>query len=392
MDAQRVRRIKAAMKAGKLDALILRMPENIVMGFGVWPMNGFSYAVFTADAGPAAVVAPSCEDQEMDECWAPDVRFFVWPRLAMPDPLEAVRGELRQIAKSHGLTKARIGYEGGFECVAPPHNAAEPMVACEGSIAYLKSILPAAKWRDATDLLHAQRATKTAREIAKLRVAHKVADFGLRKFMGSVRPGVSEAELAGIVYSECLARGVRLQGVRHVNPYPQVSSGCNTYRAWRPVVTTGKRKLRNGEIALLELAVCVDGFWADVTRPKAAGEPSKVQKEAFAAVKAAQAAAVKCIRPGVKTSLPDSISRRVLIDAGFEADIVHLTGHGIGFRYHEPEPVLIDAPGSAKFKTGHVCSVEPGLYNRNWGGIRIEDNVAVTKGGAEILTKAPKQL
>ena len=68
MDKQRIRRLKTALRNAGLDAMILRLPENIVMSFGVWPMNGFSYAVLTADKGPLALIAPSCEDQAMDGC------------------------------------------------------------------------------------------------------------------------------------------------------------------------------------------------------------------------------------------------------------------------------------------------------------------------------------
>ncbi len=390
-DTQRIRRIKTALKADGLDAMILRLPENIVMSLGVWPMNGFSYAVVTAGAGPVALIAPSCEDQEMDDCWAKDVRFFTWPRLGMPDPLETIRSHVRDVARKHKLTRARIGYEGSFEGVAPPHNAGEPLVACEGSISYLKSLLPAARWTDATDLLHRQRSTKTPAEICKLRRTHRVAALGLKAFMRAVRVGASEAKLASIVYAECLTKGVTFRGVRHVNVFPQISSGPNAYRAWRPIVTTGKRRLRSGEIAVLELAVCVDGLWADVTRVKVAGRPSAVQKAAFAAVRSAQRAALTSIKAGVKASLPDIVARKILIDAGFEADLVHLTGHGLGFRYHEPEPFLVEG-NDLKLKVGHVCSVEPGLYNRSWGGIRLEDNIAVTATGAEVLTHAPKQL
>lgn len=391
MDKERIRRIKKALISEKLDALILRLPENIVMSCDVWPMVGFSYAVITASDGPVALIAPSSEDMEMAECRVDDIRFFTWPRLGMPDPLESIRTEIRSIAKKHGLMRASIGYEGGFENVAPSHNAGELMVASESSIAYLKSILPSAKWVDATAVLNSLRATKTDMEIDRLRTAHKVAGFGLKKFMASVRPGVSEAELAGIVYTECMSRGVNLRGVKHVNVYPQISSGSNTYRAWRPIVTTGRRQIKSGEIAVLELAVCVDGFWADVTRVKVAGKPSIIQKKVFSAVKAAQAAAIDCIKPGVKAETPDIVASRVLVEHGFKKNIVHLTGHGLGFRYHEPEPFLI-AGNSMRLKKGHVFSVEPGLYSSEWGGIRLEDNVVVIAGGVEVLTKAAKKL
>jgi Xaa-Pro dipeptidase len=391
VDCERICRLQTALREAKLDALVLRLPENIVMSFGVWPMNGFSYAVFTAEAGPVALIAPSCEDEEMDGCWAGAPRYFVWPRLEMEDPLTAIGRELREVTKRHKLARARIGYEGSFECVAPAHNAGEAMVPCESSIAWLKSLLPQAKWRDAAGLLHEQRAVKTPAEIARLRLAHQVAGYGLKKFMAAVVPGMTEAQVAAMVYGECLTKGVKLREARHVNVYPQISSGPNAHRAWRPVVTTGNRRLRSGEIALLELAVCVDGFWADVTRVKAVGRPTALQKEIFATVKAAQHAALKTIAPGVEARTPHEAATRVLIEAGFEKFMVHLTGHGVGFRYHEPEPFLM--PGNTQpLLIGHVCSVEPGLYDPSFGGIRIEDNIAVTANGAEVLSKAPRRL
>jgi Xaa-Pro dipeptidase len=390
MDQDRVDRMRAVLRKAKLDALVLRLPENIVMGFGVWPMNGFSYAVFTADVGPAALVAPSCEDEEMGGCWT-DVRFFTSPRLDAPDPATAIHDAMTGVLGQHKLKRGRIGYEGSFECVAPSHNPGEVVVPRETSKAFLESFAPSARWIDATSLLYDLRATKTEQEIARLRVAHQVAGFGLKKFHEAVAPGKTEAELAAVVYGACLTRGVRLRQVRHINVYPQVSGGANSCRAWRPVVTTGPRRLRAGEIALLELAVCVDGFWADVTRVKAAGKPSPLQKDVFAAVAAAQKAALAAIAPGVEAHVPHDEATRVLIGAGFKKYMLHLTGHGLGFSYHEPEPFL--TPGNnAKLRVGHVCSVEPGLYGREFGGIRLEDNVAVTADGAENLTKAVKTI
>jgi Xaa-Pro dipeptidase len=391
VDRERIERMRAALRKAKLDGLVLRLPENIVMGFGVWPMNGFSYAVFTADGGPVTLLAPSCEDEEMEGCWADDVRFFTWPRLDMPDPVTAVRNAMTDVLTRCKLKRGRIGYEGSFEFVAPSHNAGEVIVPCESSKVFLESFAPSARWIDATQLLHELRATKTEQEIARLRVAHKVAGFGLDRFHKAVAPGKTEAELAAVVYEACLTRGVRLGQARHINVYPQVSAGPNSVRAWRPVVTTGRRKLRSGEVALLELAVCVDGFWADVTRIKVAGKASTLQRDVFATVVAAQKAALAAIRSGVEAYVPHEQATKVLVDAGFQRYMVHLSGHGLGFRYHEPEPFLM--PGNRqKLRVGHVCSVEPGLYGREFGGIRLEDNVAVTTEGAENLTKAAKTL
>jgi Xaa-Pro dipeptidase len=391
MDTERIRRLKAALRGFKLDALVLRLPENIVMSFGVWPMNGFSYAVFTAEAGPVALIAPSCEDEEMDGCWAGKPKFFTWPRLGMEDPFTAISRELDKVIERHNLGKSQIGYEASFECVAPAHNAGEVITPCESSIAWLKSLAPQAKWRDASGLLHRQRAIKTPKEIDRLRLAHRAAAFGLKKFMAAVVPGMTEAQAASLVYAECLTKGVKLNRVRHINVYPQISSGPNSHRAWRPIVTTGKRRMRSGEIALLELAVCVDGFWADVTRVKAVGRSTALQREVFAVVKAAQAAAVKAIRPGVECRVPHEAATQVITDAGMQKFMVHLTGHGLGFRYHEPEPFLM--PGNEpKLEIGHVCSVEPGLYDPSFGGIRIEDNIAVAADGAELLSTAPRRL
>ena len=146
MDRKRIQRLRRALREEKLDALVLRLPENIVMALGVWPMNGFSYAVVTAEAGPLALIAPSCEDEEMDGCWADHVRYFTWPRLRMPDPLEAIADHLRDIARPHGLARARIGYEGSFDAVAPPHNAGEVMVEAFRPINSTHSPLRPAAW------------------------------------------------------------------------------------------------------------------------------------------------------------------------------------------------------------------------------------------------------
>ncbi len=396
MDQERIRRLRGALRSARLDALILRLPENLVMACGHWPMNGFSHALVTAEAGPVALIAPSCEDEETAGCWCPDIRFFIWPRLGMPDPERAVADHLRELITRHGLARARIGIEMSFEWVAPPHNAGEVHVPTPGSIARLKGLAPKARWSDATALLDRLRSRKTDVEIARLRTAHRIAAAGHRALRAMITPGLSEAALAAEVYRACLIDGAGRRGVRHVNVFPQISSGRragggNAHRAWRPIVSTGRRRLAEGDLAVLELAVCADGFWSDTTRVAVAGRASPIQRRAFRAVAAAQAAAIAAIRPGLGASVPDEITSRILIEHGFAEQIVHLTGHGVGFRYHEPTPFLIRG-SRERLVQGNVMSVEPGLYDPAWGGIRIEDNIVVTADGCENLTPSSRRL
>jgi Xaa-Pro dipeptidase len=140
------------------------------------------------------------------------------------------------------------------------------------------------------------------------------------------------------------------------------------------------------------LGVVVDGFWSDRTRVRAAGTPTDTQQRAFETVLKAQEAAIAAIRPGVKTGDVDASARSVIRAAGFtDKEFLHVTGHGLGFRYHEPTP-LICPGGETVLEAGMVHSVEPGVYRGDFGGIRIEDDVLVTERGAEMMGPAEKEL
>jgi Xaa-Pro aminopeptidase len=120
-----------------------------------------------------------------------------------------------------------------------------------------------------------------------------------------------------------------------------------------------------------------------------AGEPSERQREVYNAVLEAQQAATRYLRAGASFADPDRAAREVLDRAGLGQYFVHITGHGVGLRYHEFIPVLM--PGaSGILETNMVCSVEPGVYIPEFGGIRIEDDVAVGDEGPVFLS-TPRQ-
>ena len=147
---------------------------------------------------------------------------------------------------------------------------------------------------------------------------------------------------------------------------------------------TTARKRCSGDPALLELGVVADGYWSDRTRAKVAGKPNNHQEMPFHLVIQAQEAAIKAIKPGVLSEDVDETARSVLRDAGYAGEYLHVTGHGVGFRHHEPIP-LIAPNGKIQLEAGMVHSVEPGIYSPEWGGVRFEDDVVVTVSGSEVL-------
>ena len=164
-----------------------------------------------------------------------------------------------------------------------------------------------------------------------------------------------------------------------------------TALGYRPMEISTSRRLAPGEIALLELGVVVDGFWSDRTRPRVAGEATAEQRRLCGLVAQAQEAAVQRIRPGVPAVEVDKAARSVLQNAGLGREFLHITGHGTGFRYHEPFPV-IGPLSETILEEGMVFSVEPGIYAASLGGIRLEDDVLVGPGGAEVLGPFAKAL
>jgi Xaa-Pro aminopeptidase len=125
-----------------------------------------------------------------------------------------------------------------------------------------------------------------------------------------------------------------------------------------------------------------------MTRTVHIGKPLPAQRSAFEAVLAAQEAAVSTVRPGVTCAEVDEAARSVLRRAKLDKWFSHSTGHGVGLEIHEPPRVA--ASDKTTLETGMVITVEPGVYLPGKFGIRIEDMVAVTATGHQVLTAAPK--
>ena len=380
---ERLDRMRQAMEAESLDALVLRLPENVLLLSGFWPMIGSAVLVFPLDGAPVCVIPDCYESEARLSLWEAQTVQYGYGVLDAPDPAVAVRDILSGVAR--GKSWKRVGYEGSFEAMAPSWNSAEVLLSTPRTLELYRAAFEGSALIDASALLHAQRRIKTPYEIAKLRTVCEISCIGLEAFEQSVDVGISGVELAAAVEHAIMTRGTGFQDASRVRAYAQVAIGPDESTVgYRPNELSTRRRLEPGDAALLELGVVADGYWADRTRVLVAGEPSREQLRVFETVRLAQKAAVAAIRPGVNGAQVDEAARSIIRDAGYGNFFPHITGHGVGFAYHEAAPKL--APGSSEpLEEGMVTSVEPGVYFKPCGGFRIEDDVLVTKDGAETL-------
>jgi Xaa-Pro dipeptidase len=388
-DLERIERTRKAMQDQKFDALVCRLPENIVMLTGYWPMNGFAFLVFPADKAPV-LIAPVPEEELAQEGWVADIRTFKWGLVDSGDPYVSIAALLKQVAVELGLVGKRVGYEGSFEFIAAPYVGAEPSVFSQVSLTMFQQAF-GENLSDATGLIHKLRLYKTPAEVERLRIANHIAKLGLQAFFENVTPGNSEIQIASAVESAIMQGGTGYSEVKVARAWASVMSGPRAVTAYKPHLLSTQRRMEAGDFALLELATVADGWWSDLTRTRAAGYARPEDLEKWQTVVESQSAAFAAIRPGVASNQVDRAARDVIEKRGLGSYFIHHTGHGLGLRYHEPEPFLHPAVETV-LEAGMVTSVEPGIYIRDWGGMRCEDNILVTESGLEILSEFSRQL
>lgn len=234
------------------------------------------------------------------------------------------------------------------------------------------------------DVLVNLRAVKDASEIQEIRDAVEQAQRGHAVIRAALLPDQTELEIAHNL--EHVMRGFGAVGVAFD---PIIAVGT---QAALPHARPGQRKIRDAEVLLTDWgAESAGGYRSDLTRTYMTGQKiTKKFEKVYQTVLKAQMDSIQEIRPGAKCSDVDKIARKVIHDAGFGKYFGHGLGHGIGLNIHE-NPRF--SPNSDHvLEAGMVVTVEPGIYFPDWGGIRIEDDVLVTKDGHEVLTSAPKSL
>jgi Xaa-Pro aminopeptidase len=383
-DDERHGRVRQALREARLDGLVCRLPEHVVLLSGYYPNVGASIVLFPAEGEPVLIM-PRMERDLADRGWIDDRRLYDTWQNRYPSPNDNLARLLKQAVEEKGLKGKAIGYEGSFETIAPNCLSGEPTGVGAVTLGLIREAV-GADGRDATDLLYRLRARKTAIELDRIRVANEVAALGLRAFKEHAVEGAREVDVSAAVEGAIRREGPGRAGARFAFAWAQVTSGAATSDNWGYPLSSDRR-LARGDLVVIELGVVVDGYWADLTRTVTVGRAGDRQRELYDLVSRAQAASLAAVRPGAGAAAVDAAGRAMIEAGGHGEHFVHHTGHGIGFRYHEPIPFV--APGSAHtLEQGHVHSIEPGIYVPGFGGCRLEDNCAVLDEGGRFLATA----
>lgn len=385
--SQRVARVQELMKQEGIHALVCRLPENLVLLTDYWPHHGFSFVVLPQDGKPL-LFALDVEASYANLDWA-EIQTFSWGLLDSADLYDNYRRFLADVIQRLGLKKANVGIEQSFEVVAPTYRSAEPVVPATPWNNLLAELFAEAQVVDSAGILQQARAVKGEYELQKLKVTNEIAEMGVNEFLTKLQPGMTEAQIGAMVEYKIRADGPGYKGARLVRASAEVGGGAEDSTKNTLLIPSTGYVVREGDLVMLELATVVDGYWSDLTYMTVVGQPNARQREIYNAVLEAQQAAAQKMRHGNAFSDPDTAAREVLEKAGLGKYFVHITGHGVGFRYHEFIPFL--APGAqGVLQAGMVSSVEPGVYIDGFGGIRIEDNVAVGPEGPVFLSTPRK--
>ncbi len=386
-DQFRIERLQKKMAAAGLAALVCRLSENVVYLTDYWPHHGFS-AVVLPQQGKPLLFVPEVELEYTDPAWA-EVTTFGWGLLKDGDLYENYRRLLTQAAARLRLKGKTIAIEQTYEITGPTYRSAEPVTPAKPWADLLDSVFAGSTLVDVNGFLSEARAIKSEYELKKLRLANEIAEMGINDALAKLQPGMTEVQVGALVEYKIRADGPGYKGARLVRAMAEVAAGPVGSTKGTLLIPSTTYKIQPGDFVMIELATAVDGYWSDLTYMAVAGEASPRQKGVYNALLKAQQAAVQEMRPGASFSDPDQAARKVLEAAGLGEYFVHITGHGVGFRYHEFIPVLM--PGlTGTLEEGMVSSIEPGVYIPDFGGLRIEDNVAVGADGP-VLLSTPRQ-
>lgn len=364
----RIENARRLMVAEKLDAIVLTggASPQYFAGLRLGGGERFWALVIPARSNPFLIV-PAFEEDRAHELIAgtpieKEAGIQTWQEDESPYRL------LIDTLKAHGITSGRIGMEETIKFVF-----GDGVARAGGSSFQVVS---------ATPVTAGCRMIKDEHEVDCIRLASQATLKVYEAVYKSLAEGMTQRDVDGLVQAAYARVGFRGEASLNIGEYTASPHGS------RAVQT-----IREGTILMLDDGCEVEGYTSDITRTFVLGKPTDKMLRVFAIVQRAQKAALEAAKPGVPNEAVDAAARKVIVDAGYGPGFTYFThrvGHGMGLEMHE-WPYLVKNnmfgwPANPTLQPGMIFSDEPGIYIKGEFGIRLEDDLHVTRDGAELLT------
>ena len=353
---QRQETARRYMREAGLDAIFMTGGSSLSYFTGAqWGISERLFAMVFPARGEPAYVTPAFErDRALEQIkFGSDVRK--WEEDESPYALVAA------ILKDRGIATGKLGIE--------------ETVDYRFSDGVAKAA-PAMKFASADPVTARCRRIKSPHEIELMRLANQLTLKAYEIALKSLSEGMTHYELGAKISQAHQQLGAQGGALVLFGKYSALPHG-----------TVTPQKLREGDTVLIDGGCDVLGYKSDITRTTVFGKPTDRQRSLWEIERRAQAAALKAARPGAACEDVDAAARKVIVDAGFGPDykyFTHRVGHGIGMDGHEWTYLV--RGNKTKLEPGMTFSDEPGIYIPGEIGVRLEDIMAITESGAELLT------
>jgi Xaa-Pro aminopeptidase len=353
--APRRDKLRKLLKKNDVDSLLVTNFTNVTY------LTGFtgddSYLLVRRD-GETLISDMRYTTQLEEEC--PGLDLHIRPP---GTKMHEVTGEVLEKAKA-----GRVGIE------------AESLTV--GLLGKLEKAAPNTTFAPTSGLVESLRVVKDKQEVEAIRRAARQAERAFAAVMAGLTPEMTEKQV-----SADLEHTARRFGAKGLSFTPIVAVGP---RAALPHAPPSDHRIGESDFTLVDWGANEHLYMSDLTRVVVTGKISGRLQKIHDIVRQAQEAAIEAIRPGKTCEEVDAVARKIIEKAGYGKQFGHGLGHGVGLNIHEAPRLAQNEKN--ELKAGMVVTVEPGIYLPGWGGVRIEDDVLVTRDGHEVLTNVPKDL
>lgn len=358
---KKIQQLQFYLQENNYDAAFITTPDNVFYfsGFKSNPHERLlGIMIFKSDS-PILI----CPHMEVPDAIASGWNYETIGHLDTDNPWEVLSNALQ----SREITISSLAIE-------KSHLTVERLEA-------IQNFYPHANFIRLDDKINDLRVIKDEIELENIREAASLADYAIEVGCNEIAEGKTEMEILTVIENAIKQKGYSMSFDTLVLSGPKTAS---------PHGTPGDRKIQKGDMILFDLGVLYKGYCSDITRTVAFGEPSEEQRIIYDTVRKANEQAIAAIKAGIRAKDLDKISRDVISQAGYGEYFTHRLGHGLGISVHEFPSIT--GTNEMELTPGMVFTIEPGIYKGNVTGVRIEDDVVVTKTGVEVLTKFTKDL